>query len=499
MSWKILGWLVVSCALVTGCATPKTAPSGPPATPREFRGVWVASVANIDWPSRSGLSVAEQQSEIVAILETCRELNLNAVIVQVRPVGDALYQSAIEPWSEFLTGVQGQAPNPQYDPLATWIAEGHKRGIAVHAWVNPFRVGHPKEKSAKSSLHISKRRPDLVRPYGDLLWLDPGVREAQDHALAVMLDIVRRYDIDGLHLDDYFYPYPQGGLEFPDDATYAQYRRSGGNLARDDWRRANIDGFVQRLYSLVKREKPHVLVGISPFGIWRPDQPPGIKGLSAYDKLYADSRKWFASGWVDYLSPQLYWKIDAPQQSYERLLEWWVAQNRARRHLWIGNFTSKIDSSRESWQPTEIVNQISLTRVRRGTGGNVHYSAIALMENRKGIADALKTSVYAYPAVIPTSPWLNTPKPATPRVVVARTSAGANQVQWQAQGNVPVRQWAVHVRYGKRWSFYVYPSGVRAISPGDADEVIVSAVDRYGNESERVTVNVRLPIARVSK
>src|SRR5688500_4792441 len=258
-----------------------------PAVAREFRGAWVASVANIDWPSRPGLTSEQQQAELLALLDRAAQLRLNAVILQVRPAADALYPSRLEPWSEYLTGEMGKAPVPFYDPLAFAVAEAHRRGLELHAWFNPFRARHASARSPVSRDHVSNTRRGLVKEYGRSLWLDPGEPEARRYSLSVIMDVVRRYDIDGVHIDDYFYPYRERDgsgrlISFPDDASWRRYRRSGGRLTRDDWRRRNVDLFVESVYTAMKREKPLVRFGVSPFGIWRPGSPPQVTGLDPY-------------------------------------------------------------------------------------------------------------------------------------------------------------------------------------------------------------------------
>ena len=307
--------------LVALCLVAPLAPAvdNPPPVKREFRGVWVATVANIDWPSKPGLPAEKQKVELLAILDKSAELKLNAVIFQVRPMADALYESKLEPWSEYLTGTLGKGPG--YDPLAFAVEEAHKRGLELHAWFNPYRARHPSAKSAAPDDHITKKRPDLAKPYGTHFWMNPTHPDVQDHSLAVILDVVKRYDIDGVHIDDYFYPYKEkdaGGkvIPFPDDDTWEAYQRSGGKLARDDWRRDAVNVFVKRMYAETKKAKPWVKVGISPFGIWRPGHPAGIAGLDQFAELYADAKLWFNEGWVDYFSPQLYWPIAQEKQSF---------------------------------------------------------------------------------------------------------------------------------------------------------------------------------------
>lgn len=464
-----------------------------PPVPREFRAAWVATVANIDWPSRQGLSTEEQQAELRAMVAKATALNMNAIILQVRPVADALYDSPTEPWSSYITGTQGQAPEPYYDPLAYAVAESHAHGIELHAWFNPFRAKHTTTAELAEN-HIYKRHPEWVRQYGKQLWLDPGEPAVIDYVMDVLRDMVHRYDIDGVHVDDYFYPYQvrdDAGeiIDFPDDDSWAKYVASGGTLARDDWRRDNINRLVRRMYETVKAEKPHVKVGISPFGIWRPGHPEQIKGFDAYAGLYADSKLWLEEGWVDYFTPQLYWPIDQVPQSFPVLLKWWVEHNPTGRHIWPGSFTSRVGDREKNWPVTELANQIYLTRAQAGAGGNVHFSMKPVLHNRAGLADVLQ-QVYAVPALIPACSWLDDDAPPAPSVAaVPAESDGMIGIEVQAGDGEPVTWWVVQARYGERWSLRILPATtflmqMPAESDGGALELIaVTAVDRCGNAS----------------
>ncbi len=489
----------------------------PPPAPREFRAAWVSTVANIDWPSRSNLTVPQQQAEALAILERAKALNLNAIVLQVRPSADAIYASRLEPWSEFLTGQQGLAPSPLYDPLTFWITQAHARGLELHAWFNPYRARHSAAKSPLAREHFAITNPTAVKQYGKLLWMDPGEAAAAQRTQDVIVDVVRRYDIDGVHIDDYFYPYPidapgaatppgaegalldgaAGGvkpeLEFPDQASWQRYLLSGGQLERADWRRQNVNRLIEALYLGIHREKSWVRFGVSPFGIGRPDRrPPGIVGFSQYDKLYADAELWLANGWLDYLAPQLYWPIAQTPQAFDVLLDYWLAQNPRRRHVWPGLYTSRIDNSAKAFAPEEIVKQIGVTRSRAGVNGQLHFSIAPLMENRKGIGDQLKALAYQSPALIPATPWLGQETPAAP-AVQTRRSGNALQLNF-GPGAKPPAHYALWSRYGATWRFAVVPGG-RAdwlladdALAGPASVVVVSAIDRLGNESERVSV-----------
>ncbi|MDE2613257.1 MAG: family 10 glycosylhydrolase, partial [Burkholderiales bacterium] len=372
----------------------------PPPEPREFRGAWVASVANIDWPSRPGLAPDAQRAEALAIIERARTIGLNALILQVRPAGDALYPSTLEPWSEYLTGAQGRAPDPPWDPLAFWIAESHRRGLELHAWFNPYRARHSSARSPLAAPHFALRDPAAVKRYGDQLWMDPGEPAAQAQTLAVVSDVLRRYDVDGVHIDDYFYPYPVSvdGVEqpFPDDRSWSRYLLADGLLGREDWRRANVDAMVQALHRAVRALRPLARFGISPFGLGRPDRrPPGVSGFSQYDKLFADVERWFDEGWLDYLAPQLYWPIDRAGQNFPLLLDAWIAGNRKQRHLWPGLFTSSVRASAaepvgpRAWPARELLDQIALVRSRPAASGHIHFSMAALRQDRDGIATLL--------------------------------------------------------------------------------------------------------------
>ena len=498
---------LAACVAVAACApalrptapASSTGTSTPPPVAREFRGVWVATVTNIDWPSKPGLSTADQQAELRAILDKAQALHLNAIVLQVRPATDAIYPSALEPWTEYLTGEMGRAPEPRWDPLAWAVAESHARGLELHAWFNPYRARQVGAKSPVAATHVSRTKPELVREYGRMQWMDPGEPATLEHSLAVIRDVVRRYDIDGVHLDDYFYPYKVtdasgAKVDFPDSASYARYVARGGRLARDDWRRENVNAFVHRMYDDVKREKPWVKVGVSPFGINRPGQPEQACCFDQYSELYADARKWLREGWLDYATPQLYWAIAAPKQSYPMLLRWWASENVKGRHLWPGNYTSRVaDRSATAFTVAEIDSQIRLTRAQPGATGNVHFSMRALMRNQGGLSDSLLAGVYAEPALVPESPWLPGRTPGRARVRLVSGTAGRTTVAVDpADGESRPWLWVVRARYGTLWTTDIVPGGRTQLVPpapatrGAADEVIVSAVDRAGREGPTV-------------
>lgn len=468
----------------------------PPPAPREFRAVWVATVANIDWPSAPGLSTGQQQAEARDLIAQARALGLNAIILQVRPAADALYESTLEPWSESLTGTQGRAPEPRYDPLAFWVGEAHRAGLELHAWFNPYRARPSSARSPLAASHVGLRHSEWVKAYGDMLWLDPGDTAAEAHTLGVILDVVRRYDVDGVHLDDYFYPYPvkdasSQAVDFPDEPSWKAYLARGGTLLRADWRRQNVDGFIERLGQAVHREKPLVRVGVSPFGLGRPDRrPAGITGFSQYDDLYAHAERWLEQGWVDYLVPQLYWKRDSPGQAFEPLLDYWRAQNPKGRHVWPGLFTSRIGSS-EPWPANEIAGQIELVRSRGGDMGHAHFSAVALKKDAGGIRGVL-AGLYGGPALVPASPWLSATPPSTPAVEITRVAKDPATLNLRLLSGEAPWLLAVWARYGGAWHFFTMPGGAGSIPArmGEAplDRALASSVGPTGLESPRGAV-----------
>jgi len=482
------GWLPLVIACLMGG---ESIPGADLPTPRrEFRAAWIATVANIDWPSRPGLPADRQQAELTTLLDRAAATGLNAVILQIRPGADAVYASEIEPWSEYLSGTMGVAPSPPYDPLEFAISEAHARGLELHTWFNPYRVRQSGATSPAATTHASVALPDAVRRYGTFLWFDPGEPVAADRFMEVVCDVVRRYDVDGVHIDDYFYPYPVNEesreVPFPDDASHARAVAAGGIADRAAWRRDNVDRLVERLWSEVKREKPHVLVGISPFGIWRPGHPPGIKGFDQVAALNADPRKWLHEGWLDYLAPQLYWRIDAPEQGFETLLGWWAGENVKHRGLWPGLSTSRVrrdpsvQGTKAVWEADEILRQVAATRVEPGVGGTIHFSMRALADDVDGVATKLAAGPYAEPALVPAIRPPHGPLPAAP--AVSGDAAGVAFALPPGDG-APAWLWVVKARRGDAWNAVVLPGRAQRHDLDAAvDEVAVSAVARDGRE-----------------
>ncbi|MEV1331532.1 family 10 glycosylhydrolase [Micromonospora costi] len=405
-------------------ATATTTCTTDPATPkRQFRALWIASVTNIDWPSKDSWTapdqVAKQKAEYLGWLDLAQKLNHNAVVVQVRPTADAFWPSEVEPWSEYLTGVRGK--NPGWDPLAFLVEESHKRNLEFHAWMNPYRVSMPAPGGAGADIsklapnHPVRQHPDWVFAYppagvaGSRLYYNPGIPEVREFVQTAMMDAVKRYDIDGVHFDDYFYPYPSGTYQVPDDATFAAYNR--GFTDRADWRRDNINLLIQEMNAKIKAAKPWVKFGVSPFGIWRNKSadPNGsdTTGSQSYDIISADTRKWVKEEWIDYIVPQLYWYIGQyPAADYARLVPWWAETVRGTRvQLYIGqaDYKSGDPAYGTFWMnPRELSEHLTLNRSYPEVQGNVHFSAVQVRANRLGATDIYAAEHYSRPALIPT-------------------------------------------------------------------------------------------------
>lgn len=455
----------------------------PPAFPREFRGAWVACVYNIDWPSKPGLSASTQKAELRSLIAKAAEYKLNAIIFQVRPNADAVYYSKYEPYSPWISGTMGKSSG--YDPLAFCITEAHKKGIEVHAWFNPFRA-LPNANMVTSRNHITRTNPGEIKRYKTYKWMNPASSFARQRALNVMLDVARRYDIDGIHIDDYFYPYPTLNANgtpkeiFPDGKTPAA-------------RRYYVDAFIKQMYTSIKQVKPYVRVGISPFGIWKPGTPRGTTAnINAYEHLAADSRKWLKNGWCDYLSPQLYWRINSPQ-SYTKLLSWWRAESAnslSKRPVWPGLATTRVMSETDPGRPaSEILNQVNLSRtIGRNWVGHIHWSIKSLMQNRGGVTSQLKGGAYMAPALVPPMPWI--PSQATaPPIATFSPQAGYVEVGWQ---RVPgASKYTVQVRIGQRWQSIAVTYGNSFSVKGRPSSIAISSVNRLGAISPPAVYTLR--------
>ena len=427
-----------------------------PLPARELRGSWIATVHNINWPSEPGLPAARQKEQLQRLIQSAHDHGLNCLIFQVRPAGDAFYESNIEPWSPYLSGLMSLAPSPKWDPLEFAIQEAHRLGMELHAWFNPYRA-LAGDKHSPSADHMRRRHPEWTVKYGRDWWMNPGIPEVRQRAVDVMLDVTRRYDVDGIHMDDYFYPYPITGADqkpvpFPDAATYAKYSTLGGMApSLTEWRRQNVDATVRATYEGIKAIKRTVKFGISPFGLWRPNHPAGTGGgLDPYEELGADSRKWLQQGWVDYLTPQLYWTIDRPKLGFTTYYDWWLGENTQGRHIWPGMNSSKVGDDRNAG---EILRQISVLRERglRMTPGHFHWNFGALDKNLGKLGSLAKERAYNIRALPPASPWLSNvalPAPLIEKLAEGkRLRWGFDDVRWEGYS----RWWVVQAMIEGKW------------------------------------------------
>ena len=373
----------------------------------EFRGVWIATVDNIDWPIKGMVNVDSQKTEYIRQLDMHLHNGMNAVIVQVRPAADAFYPSQYEPWSQWLTGTQGKPPIAYYDPFQFMIEEAHKRRMEFHAWCNPYRADFKIGASSIGPSHITRLHPEWFLEYGDKKYFDPGNKKVQQYVTTVIADMVARYDVDAVHMDDYFYPYRIAGKEFPDSINYLNY---GNGMAKDDWRRSNVDSIILMISKAIKKEKPWCKFGISPFGVWRnknkdPDGSDTKAGQTNYDDLYADILLWLKKGWIDYVAPQLYWEFGHPAAPYEVLIDWWSKHTYGRQcYIGLGIYRA---GSNEAWKDsTQLPRQIETLRTTHNINGAIYFSSKTFNRNPNGWNDSLQNNYYKQPALIPTMEWL---------------------------------------------------------------------------------------------
>lgn len=383
----------------------------------EFRGVWVATVDNIDFPSSKTLGTEAQKAEFISLLEMHKRNGMNAMVVQIRPATDAFYPSQYEPWSEWLTGTQGNPPVPYYDPLEFMITETHKRGMEFHAWMNPYRAVFNITRSSISPTHITKLHPEWFIDYGGKRYFDPGNKSAQKFVENVVQDVVSRYDVDAIHFDDYFYPYRISGKEFGDTKSFLKH---GNGMDRETWRRSNVDSIIVMLGKIIKLENPYCKFGISPFGVWRnidkdPEGSNTKAGQTNYDDLYADILLWLKMKWIDYVAPQLYWEFGHKLVGYEVLSDWW-AKHAYGRQMYIGQGIYRSMEARSyAWKKKdELPNQIKRLREFPEIQGSVYFSSKSFSSNPNGWSDSLRNNYYKYPAIPPPMAWIDSVKPAQP-------------------------------------------------------------------------------------
>lgn len=465
----------------------------------EFRGVWVATVNNIDWPSKPGLTTDEQKREVTELLEMHGKTGMNAIILQVRPCSDAFYPSSIEPWSRYLTGIPGRYPYPYWDPLAFWIDECHKRNMELHVWLNPYRIAqHADEPLAGNHQVFSK--PEWVIRYDGKLYFDPGIPGTRDYVTSVVCDIVRRYDVDGVHMDDYFYPCPTRD-PFPDESSFARYNRAFPPEEKAAWRRENVDILIKMISDSIKSVKPWVKFGISPFGVWRNqrDDRAGsatTAGVTNYDDLYADIRKWLQLGWIDYVTPQIYWEIGHKAADFATLCKWWN-DNVFGRDLYIGLAPFKISrqATVAAWKSgKQLPSQVRMLRSYPNIGGSIYFSSKSFKNDLIGFQDSLKTAFYRYPAVTPPMDVVTTP--AAP--VNFRVSG--KKVHWEMpvakQGETVPYRYVVYITEAGKPFDPCNPAQISTITSNTirefkktgkkrrSFEIRVTALDRYNRESQ---------------
>ena len=467
---------------------------------REMRGAWIATVSNIDWPSKQAIGNSElQQQEMIDLLDRLKAVGINTVIFQVRPTADALYPSELEPWSLWLTGKQGQDNDTHYDPLAFVLEEAHRRAIDVHVWINPYRVTNQFGVQDLASTHLYHQHPEWFWKYGKQWYFEPGLDQTREFLCRVVADLVRRYDIDAIHMDDYFYPYPIKGEKFPDAATFSKYPRDFDNI--DDWRRNNVNLAIRDLHDTIHSIKPWVEFGISPFGIWRNKSNDArgseTSGLQNYDELYADILLWLEQGWIDYVVPQLYWEIGKRVADYQVLAPWW-AEHCYSRNYYVGHSVSGLSNPRasEAWRtPNEICRQLALNNTISQVQGSVFFPATGLLRNAQGVCDSLRNNYYRYPALHPINcnqPTTIALQPTNPRL---QLEGNAYTLSWDKVAATGAQQVSYYVVYAFpefENTDFDNPKNIIALTadntislPIDPREyrICITAVNRYKQES----------------
>ena len=479
----------------TGSAYPK----------REFRAAWIQSVNG----QFRGMPTEKLKQNLIGQLNSLQKAGINAIIFQVRPEADALYASRLEPWSRFLTGVQGKAPEPYWDPMQFMIDECHKRGMEFHAWINPYRT----KTTLKSELapnHVYNVHPEWFVTYGDQLYFDPALPESRRHICMVVSDIVSRYDVDAIHMDDYFYPYPIKGKDFPDDASFARF--GGGFSNKGDWRRSNVNVLIKKLHETIRELKPWVKFGVSPFGIYRNESSDPLrsktKGLQNYDDLYADVLLWAREGWIDYNIPQIYWHIGHPVADYETLVKWW-ARNTENRPLFIGQSVMNTVQNADPKNPSinQLPRKMALQRAYQTIGGSCQWPASAVVENAGKYRDALIAEYHKYPALPPVFDFMDNEAPAKVRKMKPVWTEDGYILFWTApkykeEMNRAV-QYVVYCFNDKEKVNIDDPSHIVAITRDNFYKLpyedgktkyryVVTALDRLHNESKSVGKKIKL-------
>ena len=473
---------------------------------REMRAAWIATVANIDWPSRPGLSVEQQRKEMIDMLDKLAENKVNTIVMQIRPTADSFYPSTLEPWSNWLTGRQGTAPSPFYDPLQFIIDEAHSRCMEVHVWLNPYRVTNSDRIDILHQSNLFFKQRNLFVKYGGKHYFDPGHDATRAFLNRVVEDIVQRYDVDAIHFDDYFYPYKVANEQFPDDETFKNNPRGFAPNQKDDWRRNNVDMIIAELQATIKRNKPWVEFGISPFGVWRNNNvdPRGSAtraGVQNYDDLYADILKWLREGTIDYVVPQLYWEIGKKVADYEILVKWW-SENSYGKNLYIGLYTSQLGNTKvdPAWtRGNELMRQMRMNLRHPEVDGAMHFSAKGLLRNPQGLSDSLKTSFYKYPAITPVNRNIAGTASAQPLNLRVLKDSNEMLLLWDkvhAEGGNAIRHYVVYAFKGKQVGDMNDPANILAFTTQNLFDLrrhdpkmkgyytfVVTSVNRFKHES----------------
>jgi len=472
---------------------------------REFRGIWIATVNNLDWPNKAGEPSKNQKRELINILDTLEKLNFNAVIFQIRPAADAIYKSETEPWSTYLTGQQGKAPDVNWDPLQFMTEECHKRGIEIHAWLNPFRI-QQNLTDKLSNKNVAVKHPDWVVTYGTRTYLDPGIPEVRDYLKKIVDEVVSNYDIDAIHFDDYFYPYPIANTSFPDTLSFKKYNREFPSDKIEDWRRANVDSIIFSLSKTIKKIKPSVKFGISPFGVWEnytSDYTGSVTsaGTTNFSHLFADVIKWQQNGWIDYLIPQIYWEIGHPTVDYITLANWWN-ERAFDHHVYIGHALYKLsEGTSPSWKSTrEMPEQILISRKMNNIGGNAFFRMKYIDMNPNSFKDQLQNDLYTNKALVPVMPWIDSIAPLPPHRIIAKGFIKKKRIEIKySKKQTPsddLQGYMVYASVSKDSIDIEDPSGIIKFNPEDIIQIDqlklparkksyiwVTAIDRQHNES----------------
>ncbi|MEL6673764.1 MAG: family 10 glycosylhydrolase [Bacteroidota bacterium] len=486
-------------------------PSHPPK--HEFRAVWVATFHNIDWPSAKGLPVAQQKREFLELIQRQKRNGMNALVVQIRPCGDAFYRSKLAPWSEYLSGTQGVPPENNFDPLAFMVRACHENNMEFHAWMNPFRAISHLRFSSVADYNPARVKPEWTVKHGERLYFNPGLPAVQQYLTDVVMEVIQQYDVDGIHFDDYFYPYQESGKYWNDQAAFERFGTSFKDVHA--WRRHNVDSFVKSVADGIKAKKPHVKFGISPIGIWRNKSrdPRGSNtsvSHTSYDMLYADVRKWLELGWIDYVAPQLYWSTTHPSANYRELIYWWN-ENGFNRHVYIGHamFKVKKDQARHWKNPMELHRQLELRQQMNLIQGGIFYSENSFQDNPYRVSDQFQKNYHKLPALIPPMNWKDSIPPQAPRNLLAQRKATQIGLKWDAPEVAEDGESATYYivyRFGPeenldrsnpRHIFRIQRERYlldQEVKLSEGYTYLIAAVDRMHNESEDTQIAIFPPV-----